>query len=142
MLRMLSCATYLKVAMLFCTFLFYSCDKDKQHPVPYVRVDYRINLETTYALNSIGGWVFLSGGYDYNGIVVYRLSEDEFRAFDRTCTYNISERIVVEEPPIAECKDCESSYLLIDGSVVDGPAIYPLRQYQARLDYPYVYITN
>ena len=120
--------------------LLSGCEKDMQHPVPNVHVDFRINLEITYELNTIGGWVYFSGGY--RGIVIYRLSEDEFRAFDRACTYDVYNRIVVDDPPIARCEECESTYLLIDGSVVEGPARYPLKQYRTTYHPPFVYVSN
>ncbi len=126
------------ICLLSITFLE-SCEKDYHHPVPQVYdQDLRINLEMVYKLNTIGGWEYFTGGY--NGIVVYRLSEDEFRAFDRACTYDIAERVEVKDPPIAKCEKCESSYLLIDGSVVSGKANHPLKQYQADLNSPYLTI--
>ncbi len=116
-----------------------SCEKEYQHPVPQVyEQDLTINLEMVYKLNTIGGWEYFTGGY--NGIVIYRLSEEEFRAFDRACTNDISKRVEVEDPPIAKCEKCESSYLLLDGSVVSGKANYPLKQYQVDLNYPYLTI--
>ncbi len=120
--------------------LLSECDKDMKHPVPDVHVDFRIDLQITYKLNTIGGWEYFTGGY--RGIVIYRASEDEFSAFDRACTHNIYNSIVVNDPPIAECEECGSSYLLIDGSVVNGPAKHQLKQYRTILDYPYLYVRN
>lgn len=125
-----------------CLALMYGCNKDMQHPVPDVHVDFRINLEVTYKLNTIGGWEYFTGGYNYHGIVVYRESVDEFNAFDRTCTHNISERIEVSDPPTAECTECGSKYLLLDGSVIKGPAKHHLKRYRTRLEYPYLYVWN
>ena len=137
--KLSSCLLVFIVATISLVFLF-GCDKDSQHPVPNVFVDFRINLEFTYELNSIGGWANFTGGY--RGIVIYRLSADEFRAFDRACTYNVYDRVVVNDPPIAECTECESTYLLTDGSVVNGPASYPLKQYRTTFNHPYIYISN
>ena len=132
----------LKIAITtaFSFILFYGCDKDMQHPVPNVYVEFTVNMEMTYNLNTIGGWEYFTGGY--RGIVIYRFSEDDFRVFDRTCTHDIYERIVVKDPPIAECEECESTYLLIDGSVVDGPARYPLKQYRTSFNYPFLHVSN
>ncbi len=127
---------------LFCVFCFTGCDKDSQHPVPEVYVDFKINLElpSNHKLTNVNGREYYTGGY--KGIIIYRLSEEEFRAFDRACTYNISERIISEDPPIAECEDCESSYLLLDGSVVEGPAKHHLKEYRVVFEYPFVYVSN
>ncbi len=123
---------------------FSSCTKDEQHPVPIVPVEFRINLEfQNIELNSIGGWAYYTGGF--RGIVIYRVSQDEFTAFDRACPYHPYEecgRITVEEPPLAECKCCESTFLLLDGSPVSGPARHPLRQYRTVFDDPFLYVGN
>lgn len=131
----------------FCSLLLFplSCGKENQHPVPVVPVEFTINIESTQfiELNSIGGWAYFSGGY--RGIIIYRWSYDEFRAFDRACPHHPYEqcaRITVEDPPIAICNCCESMYLLIDGSVVDGPSRYPLKQYRTYFQYPHLQVTN
>ncbi len=127
------------IKIVCCLFLI-GCEKDTQHPVPFVKVDFTVNLESAYELNTINSSLNYSGGY--RGVVIYRLAEDEFKAFDRACTYDTNEQIKVIDPPLAECKECESSYLLIDGSVVDGPAVHQLRQYQTSLDDPFLHVFN
>src|SRR3989304_3214262 len=67
-----------------------SCKKDDDS-VPNVTVN--ILLSTTDPsftdLNAVGGLIYLSGGS--RGLVVYRLSMQEFMAYDRHCTYKPSE---------------------------------------------------
>ncbi len=124
--------------------LFSTCTKEDQHPVPIVPVDFRINLEFQFIeLNSIGGWIYVTGGF--GGIVIYRMSVDEFTAFDRACPvhpYDQDARVVVEDPPMAICNVCESTYLLLDGSPVSGPARHPLKAYRAVFDDPYLYVSH
>lgn len=115
--------------------LFQACDKDREHPVPYVFVDFDFNI-IHYNLNSPGlSHQFSqaeSGGYQ--GIIVYRLSMDEFRAFDRACPCNPHHCIVSIHPDdqvFASDPCCGSTFLLLDGSVVEGDAQFPLKQYQA-----------
>ncbi len=124
--------------------LFAGCVKEERHPVPIIPVDFRINTEFQYIeLNSIGGHVNVFGGY--GGIVIYRLSFDEFTAFDRACPFdpfNEDARIVVEDPPLATCHVCGSTFLLLDGSPVSGPSRHPLLQYQTFYDEPYLYVSN
>jgi hypothetical protein len=108
-----------------------SCSKDDEHPVPYVRVELDINV-IHYNLNQPGMSAELLG-HGYRGIFIYRVSENQFRAFDRACpdnphqcTLNISE----ENQVIAEAECCDSDFILIDGSSVENVSPYPLREYR------------
>lgn len=136
----------LKRVLLFLLLLLVSvtCGEDEQHPVPLVPVDFRINLEFQYIeLNSIGGHVNVYGGF--GGIVIYRMSIDEFTAFDRACPFDpqdVNARIIVEDSPLAKCNVCESVYLLLDGSPVSGPTRHPLRQYRTVYSDPYLYVSS
>ncbi len=118
-----------------CLVLLNACDKDREHPVPYVYVDFDFNI-IHYNLNSPGlSHQFSqteSGGY--RGIIVYRLSMDEFRAFDRACPCDPNHCIVSINPDdqvLASDPCCGSTFLLLDGSVVEGDAQFPLKPYQA-----------
>ncbi len=122
-----------------------SCDKDNRHPVPNVLVEFAINTESTQhiELNSIGGWAYYTGGF--RGIIIYRYSEDEFKAFDRGCPYHPYDecaRITVSDPPLAVDTCCNSTFLLIDGSPVSGPARHPLKEYRTFYNYPYLQVSN
>ena len=121
--------------------LFQGCDKDREHPVPYVRVTVSFNvlhhnlsapgLSAQFSRHDLGG----SAGYQ--GIIVYRLSNDEFRAYDRACPCNPHNCIVsIEEdnPVLAFAPECESRFILTDGSVVEGPSRFPLREYRTSFD--------
>jgi nitrite reductase/ring-hydroxylating ferredoxin subunit len=123
----------------------FSCDKENQHTVPYTYVDFTINVESTMhiELNAIGGWAYYTGGY--RGIIIYRASTDEFMAFDRACPYHPFDPdalVRVFDPPIAVDTLCGSQFLLLDGSVITGPAKHPLRRYQTYFNYPYLQVTN
>lgn len=94
-------------------------------------------------LNAIGNSVLInsdyagrsSAGYDYNGIIIYRMSESEFYAFDRTCPFDIDKSISVElensSDPVAVCPECGSEYVLpsIGFPTEKGPSKVPLKQY-------------
>jgi len=124
--------------------LLSGCDKEDQHPVPLVPVDFRINTEFQYIeLNSIGGHINVFGGF--GGIVIYRMSVDQFTAFDRACPHHPYEegaRVVVDDPPLAQCPVCESVFLLLDGARVSGPSRFPLRTYRTVYNDPYLYVSN
>ena len=131
---------------IFISFIFLptSCGKE-DHPVPDVYVSFTLNLESTQyiELNGIGGWAYFSGGY--KGIIIYRWSIDEFMAFDRACPYHPYDPcglVVVDDPPIARCDCCGSQYLMIDGSVFEGPSKFPLKQYRTYYQEPYLQVSN
>lgn len=110
-----------------------ACKKDKENTqVPRIPTDVTINLNLPEynALINPGGWVYVNGGS--RGIIVYRLSTDEFTAFDRHCTYRIPEgcRIDVQDGTIAKDEECcESEFEFISGTPVSGPAEAALQRY-------------
>jgi len=131
---------------LFSVFMFSSCEKENNHPVPNVMVDIRINIENaTYSgLNTIGSSIQVTGGY--RGIIIYRAGLNEFTAFDRSCPHHPFEQCAVvnglEGQPFAECDCCGSVYQLLDGSKFDGPSLFPLRAYRAVFSHPFLTISN
>lgn len=125
--------------------LWSGCKKDED-TIPNVTVN--LVLSTTDIafndLNAVGGWIYLVGGS--RGIVVYRLSIDEFMAYDRHCTYTPSEscaKIEVDQSGIiAEDPCCGSLFILTDGSVAGDPASIPLKRYQTSFDGNLLHIYN
>lgn len=113
-----------------------ACDKDKGYePIPNVYVNINLDINSTiYSdLAIVGGHAYLTGGY--RGIVVYRMSNDEFVAYDRACPYDHDKdddaRVDVEDNGLTLIDSvCMSRYLLLDGSVVEGPAQRPLKNYR------------
>lgn len=117
----------------FISFISNSCKDEYEHPVPDVVVDLFINISTHFELQNIGGYMYKTN-YGFNGIVVYRYSMDEFTAFDMACPHHPFEYdcvIEVNDPPIAIEECCDSSFNLLDGSVISGPSKHPLKQYRA-----------
>jgi nitrite reductase/ring-hydroxylating ferredoxin subunit len=81
------------------------------------------------------------------GIVVYRKSQTEFVALERTCSYKPSEsnaRVEVDTNTNLFLQDnsCGSKFLITDGSVQNSPASYPLRHYNTSFDGTYIHIYN
>ena len=96
-------------------------------------------------LNVVGGVTYVTGGY--RGIVIYRKSMTDFAAYDRACTYNVSdpnELVSVDATSnfIVTDSHCGSKFLLTDGSVNRGPATLPLKAYQTTFDGSLLHITN
>jgi nitrite reductase/ring-hydroxylating ferredoxin subunit len=109
------------------------CKKEQTTQVPPVTVDIQINinLPAYNALAVTGGWVYITGGSQ--GIIVYRNSPDAFTALDRHCTFQPEDycRVTVDDSEVMarDTTCCHSAFLLMDGSVVNGPAALGLKQY-------------
>lgn len=122
-----------------------ACKKDKTY-VPNVPVNiiFSINSFEYKDLNAIGGFVYITGGY--KGIIVSRSSQEDFKAYDRACTFHPQDdcaRIEMESSGlIAIDSCCGSRYLISDGSVLKGPAQVAMKQYHCSFDGIYVRITN
>lgn len=135
--------TVLKFCFAFTLLLLFQCKKDephvvKQHPVPSVPVNLTIypNDPLNFDIQAIGGWMYFSGGV--NGIVVYRKSEQEFVALERSSTKNPSDVksrvIVLNDNFTLHDTISDSKWRLMDGAVTQGPAEWPLRTYRTSYD--------
>jgi len=129
--------------------IFVTCAKKKEEIIPNTYVNFTIRLDDPKFtdLHAIGNSVIItseyagrsSAGYDYNGIIVYRFSEDEFYAFDCTCPFNIDNSISVTTENtsdiIAKCPECGSEYILPNLAFPKkGPSRVPLKQYNTNFD--------
>jgi len=138
--------------------VFTSCKKNGDDPnsdIPYAYINVVINPNSTLyqELNIVGGWMY----YPYvnppsRGLIIYRLSQEQFLAYERTppvnsnaccdpetglCTYLVVDdyfRFVYDT-----CSDL--SYQIIDGSPIT-PATVPLKQYYTSYDGFNLYINN
>ncbi|MDX9750492.1 MAG: hypothetical protein RBT71_05380 [Flavobacteriales bacterium] len=126
-----------RTALLFATLLavlpWAGCKRDQAGGVPPVPVHIEINVNNpSYAdLAVTGGWLYLTGGS--LGMIVYRKSPTEFVALDRHCPYQPAElcRVFVDESEVLAMDTlcCGSRFLIMDGSVVEGPAALNLHRY-------------
>jgi nitrite reductase/ring-hydroxylating ferredoxin subunit len=133
------------IVFIIFSFSYFSCSKDSSETIPYIYVNFYIQPNSTLyqKLNIIGGWEYITGGY--NGIIVYRLSQDGFAAFDRACPHDYKNgcRITVETSyttAIDSC--CGSRFIITDGSPFSGPAKVSLKQYKTYYDGNYLHISN
>lgn len=110
-----------------------ACKKEERGGVPYALVDIQFNVNNpAYVdIQVPGGWVYISGGS--RGIIVYRKTMDEFVALDRHCTYqpeNVCQVHVDDTQVMArDTVCCGSAFLIVDGSVTQGPAALALKSY-------------
>ncbi len=113
-------------------------DKVQHETIPDVPVNLNIDIGSTMyiELNTIGGWVYLTGGY--RGLLVYRVSVDEFVAYDRGCPYDPLEEYsrITMDPSGITCSDtlCGSQFSILDGGPIKGPATLPLKRYFTYFD--------
>jgi Rieske Fe-S protein len=122
-----------------------SCETNRGELIPYVRVDVDLLLYADLADMGIGGTKLIPGGV--NGIVLYRESDLEFFAYDRTCTQFPEHDVAVVEDTsffgVFECPVCGSTYLLMNGAEPNsGPARYPLVQYNTSIQGDVLHIYN
>ena len=125
--------------------LAFSCKKSKHinnDPI----IDVPVNITINMALNShshllnIGSHSFEEGGV--KGVVVVHYTDDNYYAFDRSCSYqpsNACSRIEVDssvlifrcgETKTSGFEKCCDSKFLMNGEVFNGPATFGLKRYQ------------
>lgn len=134
--------TFVILLMLLSPVLFHGCKETLVNPnYPNAIIDVTINLNQSsyFDLRFVSGFMYLTSDYESSsrGLIVYRLSQDEFRAYDRlppnkpnaccdsdgNCT-----RLVVDFPFVIDnCNDIK--YNIINGDIFEGEGIYPLIQY-------------
>lgn len=123
-----------------------SCNKDKNSvdDIQDVPVNLQLQIVNYPSLNAVNGWEYVSGGV--KGILIFRISTDEFKAFERNCTYKPSEScavISVDSTGLAAVDDCcGSKFSLLDGSVSKSPASKSLKEYVAIYDGSILSVTN
>lgn len=125
-------------------FLDARCDRGESQ-IPYREVDFEINLNLPAYQDLVvpTGWIYVSGGS--RGIIIYRHTQETFVAMDRHATYNVDDncRVDVLEDNITVEDPCSGSrWLIIDGSVMDGPATFPLQQYSTSWNPPILRVYN
>ncbi len=128
---------------------FFSCEKEsgQLHPVPSIRVDFSVNSLNHPELQTINipKYIdFANGkkvGYKGHGIYLMRVSKDDVKAFDASCTYigngknhpEIKQHLIPEEglPIHVFCPECDSTFDLFYGNVSQkSKATAPLREYK------------
>jgi hypothetical protein len=136
--------TYYIVLGLF--LLQVSCKKDNNAVDPPANVNITINPNTTeyQELNTVGGWMYLPLNLippQSRGIIVYRITQNEFMAYDRTppyepdqcCTVDACTALIVSMPFVNDT--CTGSqYQILDGVPIDGPSNIPLIRYTTYYD--------
>ncbi len=120
------------------------CREIHENPnYPNAVIDFTINLNQPayYDLRIVSNYVYMTSDpmSTSRGLIVYRLSQDEFRVYDRlppnepnaccdsegNCT-----RLVVDFPFVVD--NCNNiKYNIINGDIFEGDGVYPLIQYHS-----------
>ncbi|MFZ4785253.1 MAG: hypothetical protein ACOYLH_07220 [Flavobacteriales bacterium] len=119
--------------------------RDRTSQVPYVNVNISMNINEPqfFDLTVPTGWAYVTGGS--KGIIVYRLSQEEFIALERHSPHNPDDecRVEVQDDGVIIEDPCSgSAWLINDGSIVSGPTNYALTRYQTSFEDPILYIYN
>lgn len=126
--------------------VLFTCESSEpEDQIPLALVSETINLTNQQYLNLQfnGGHVNIDGGV--RGIIIYRVSETEYRAFERNCSFeplNTCARVEVDGSNLFMIDTCCSSTFDFNGFPTGGPATLPLRQYQTLLQGNFLTITN
>lgn len=115
-----------------------SCIEEEERIIPHTHVDIRINLSLPQytALNIINNAIIIPyEGYNKNGVIVYRLNQEEFFAFDATCPQHVHTStpisIDADDPGNAVCPHCHQVYILLNLGYTEGG--HPLQRYRTSL---------
>ena len=132
--------------VLICLLSQATCDNSVQN-IPYVPVnfDVNLNLPAYNELNFVSNHILVAGGS--KGLIIYRYTPDDFVVLDRHSTSDIALGCTVSVDSdgllISDQSDCsESKWLILDGSVTQGPATLPLHRYSTSWNPPILSVFN
>lgn len=127
------------LGLLLIGLLLASCNGRYEHStIPNVDLRFTIypNSVTYSELNHYGGYQYFTGGVA--GVIVYRLDESTFFAYDRACPYDWENKdswLWVDPGGLLIVDDhCGAKFSILDGSPVDGPTSLSLKHYKCRYD--------
>ena len=122
-----------KIIILVVSMLFLSSCIDSNDYIQdvYVNIEIPVNQPEFSDLDSIGNSLFITGGV--RGIIIYHSNVNDYRAFDRNCSFEPSTQcsyIDSINSTIASCNCCSSKFLIDqNGITANGPALLPLKEY-------------
>jgi len=134
-------ALYILIALFF----FSTCNtKDDYIQEVYVNINIDLNLPEYSDLQVSGNSIFIKGGVE--GIIIYHGIGNDYKVYDRNCSYEPSlscSKIDSVDAGIAYCGCCTSAFLLSnDASVLNSPALLPLKKYYWTFSGSQMHISN
>ena len=135
----------LELYILGTLFFFSTCNtKDDYIQEVYVNINIDLNLPEYSNLQVSGNSIFIEGGVE--GIIIYHGVGNDYKVYDRNCSYEPSlscSQIDSVDAGIAYCGCCSSAFLLSnDASVLNSPALLPLKKYYWTLSGSQMHISN
>ena len=126
-------------------FFLSTCNtKDDYIQEVYVNINIDLNLPEYSDLQVSGNSIFIEGGVE--GIIIYHGVGNDYKVYDRNCSYEPSlycSQIDSVDAGIAYCGCCTSAFLLSnDASVLNSPALLPLKKYYWTLIGSQMHISN
>lgn len=120
--------------------------KEERNPVPSVPVYEEFFLNTIEAqnLNNDGGYMVTERG-GVKGLIIYRNTAADFRAFDRTCPTSPNDscaRVNIDASTLFIACPCCQSQFNFDGNVMAGSAPAGLRRYNIARQGSLLTVTN
>ncbi len=136
-----------------------SCGKTKGYnpdiPPAMVQIDIQPDAIFYQKLNTVGGWIYLKNGDpgvylspESRGVIIYRLSQDVFKVYDRIPPNNpnkcgnTTQLIVGDNYPFAKDPCTLDLYQLLDGNLFKGNGVYPMIQYKSYYDGTSLHVYN
>ena len=122
-----------KLSNIICFLVVLSSCGDKNDYIRevYVNIEIPVNQPEYSDLNAIGNSIFITGGV--RGIIIYHSNVNDYRAFDRNCSFEPSTQCAYIDSinsTIASCNCCSSKFLIDqNGITANGPALLPLKEY-------------
>ncbi len=128
------------ISLIFISFV--GCDK-YDDGIP--NVSFKITLHLDTELSTLGHMQArkIQGGV--NGIIIFRMADAEFNAYERTCPYEPEKNCQVdfnEGDLFATCQCCGSEFDLIYGDLREGPSKWPLKKYRTSISNSFLTIYN
>ena len=126
----------LALSILSILFTFSTCNtKDDYIQEVYVNINVDLNLPEYSNLQASGNSIFIEGGVE--GIIIYHGIGNDYKVYDRNCSYEPSLTCSVIDSVntgCAYCGCCPSMFSLEeDGVTRNGPALLPLKSYNLSL---------
>ncbi len=128
------------ISLIFITFI--GCD-DNDDWIPNVRVEINLSPAELATMGLLQTRIFPNDGV--NGVILFRLGNTEFNAYDRTCSFQPVENCIVEidgSELFAKCPCCNSEFELLNGDIRKGPAKRPLKKYSTSVSDGRLFIYN
>ncbi|GHN00208.1 hypothetical protein WSM22_16970 [Cytophagales bacterium WSM2-2] len=129
--------------IVFSIFSLLSMSGQAQAPFPEITIN--LNYPQFQKLKLDGGFVYLDNG-GLRGIILYRVNENSYLAFERACPHHPSESCAIVQVDgsslfmVDRC--CNSSFTFSDGQPTGGPAQRALIQYHVELNGSTLKITD